>query len=98
MALAGEDLYFATAAELNAGWKKGDYSSQELTRAFLDRLEQQGAAHNALALSLREEALRKAKEVDNERKRERFRGRLQGVPFGAKDLLAWPNHPNTCVA
>jgi len=95
MALAGEDLFFQTAAELNAGWKKGDYSSQELTRAFLDRLEKQGAAHNAVALSLREEALRKAKEVDEERKRERLRGRLQGVPFGAKDLLAWPNHPTT---
>jgi aspartyl-tRNA(Asn)/glutamyl-tRNA(Gln) amidotransferase subunit A len=95
MALAGEDLYFATAAELNEGWKKGDFSSQELTRAFLDRLEKQGAAHNALAHSLRQEALEQAKQVDAERKRERFRGRLQGVPFGAKDLLAWPKHPTT---
>ena len=95
MSIVGEDLFFASAAELNAGWKKGDYSCEELTKAYLDRLEKLGATHNALALSLRKEALTKAKDVDRERKIERFRGRLQGVPFGAKDLLAWPKHPTT---
>lgn len=95
MAIAGDDVFFASAAELNAGWRKGDYSCEELTKAFVDRLERLGASHNALALSLRRDALKKAKDVDGERKRERFRSRLQGVPFGAKDLLAWPNHPTT---
>lgn len=95
MAITGEDLFFASAAELNAGWKKGEYSCEELTKAFLDRLEKHGTEHNALALSLRKEALAKAKDVDKDRKIERFRGRLQGVPFGAKDLLAWPKHPTT---
>ena len=95
MAIAGDDVFFASAAELNAGWRKGDYSCEELTKAFTDRLERLGASHNALALSLRSEALKKAKDVDGERKRERFRGRLQAVPFGAKDLLAWPKHPTT---
>jgi aspartyl-tRNA(Asn)/glutamyl-tRNA(Gln) amidotransferase subunit A len=28
-------------------------------------------------------------------KRERFRGPLQGIPFGAKDLLAFPGYPTT---
>ena len=31
--------------------------------------------------------MRKAAEVDGELKRERYRGPLQGIPFGAKDLL-----------
>lgn len=95
MAIAGDDVFFASAAELNAGWRKGEYSCEELTKTFVDRLERLGASHNALALSLRSDALKKAKDVDGERKRERFRGRLQGVPFGAKDLLAWPKHPTT---
>lgn len=95
MAISGEDLFFASAAELNAGWKKGDYSSEELTKAYLDRLEKFGPTHNALALSLRKDALKKAKDVDKDRKLERFRGPLQGVPFGAKDLLAWPGYPTT---
>jgi aspartyl-tRNA(Asn)/glutamyl-tRNA(Gln) amidotransferase subunit A len=33
--------------------------------------------------------------VDDELKRERFRGPLQGIPFGAKDLLAFAGHPTT---
>lgn len=95
MAVTGEDVFFASVAELNAGWRKGDYSCVELTRAFVERLEKGGAVYNALAASLREQALKRAKEVDGERKRERFRGRLQGVPYGAKDLLAWPGAPTT---
>ncbi len=95
MAIAGEDVFYASIGELNAGWKKGDYSCVELTRAYLDRLEALGPAHNALATSTRKYALDKAKETDGERKRERFRGPLQAVPFGAKDLLAWPKYPTT---
>ncbi len=95
MAIAGDDLFFASAASLNAGWRKGEYSAAELTKAFLDRLEKWGPEFNALALSLRQEAVKRAKDVDKERKMDRFRSRLQGVPFGAKDLLAWPNHPTT---
>ena len=95
MAIAGVDLFFSSAAELNAGWRKGNFSSEELTKAYLDRLERLGPEHNALAVSLRKEAIKKAKDVDKDRKIQRFRGRLQGVPFGAKDLLAWPGHPTT---
>ena len=60
----------------------------ELARAFGDRLEKLGRRYNALALPLTEIAIRKAKEVDADLKRERFRGPLQGIPFGAKDLLS----------
>ncbi len=95
MPISGDDLFYATVAELNAAWRKGEFSSKELTTAFLERLEKTGAALNALAHSLRKEALAQAQEMDGERKRERLRGRLQGIPFGAKDLLAWPNAPTT---
>ena len=90
-----DDIFFAPITELNARLKKREFSCQELTRAFLDRLEAQGPRFNALALSLRESAIKKAKDVDTELKRERYRGLLQGVPFGAKDLLADSDHPTT---
>ena len=32
--------------------------------------------------------MRQAKDVDKELKRDRFRGPLQGIPYGAKDLLS----------
>ncbi|MDP9169358.1 MAG: amidase family protein, partial [Acidobacteriota bacterium] len=83
-----EDVFFASISELNSGLTKREYSTVELVRAFSQRLEQQGPRFNALALPLTEIALRRAREVDAELKRERFRGPLQGVPFGAKDLLS----------
>jgi aspartyl-tRNA(Asn)/glutamyl-tRNA(Gln) amidotransferase subunit A len=82
------DLFFASITELNAKLKAREFSAVELTRAFCDRLEKLGPGLNALALSLREPAIRRARDVDDDIKRDRFRGPLQGIPFGAKDLLA----------
>ena len=90
-----DDLVFATIAELNAKLKKRELSAVELTKTYLDRLESLGPQHNALALAFRKEALNKAKYVDADIKIERFRGPLQGIPFGAKDLLAVAGNPTT---
>jgi aspartyl-tRNA(Asn)/glutamyl-tRNA(Gln) amidotransferase subunit A len=89
------DIFFAPIAELSARLKKREFSAVELVRAFAQRLEMLGPRYNALALPLTEIAVRRAKEVDDELKRERYRGPLQGIPFGAKDLLALAGHPTT---
>jgi len=83
-----EQLFWATIPELNAKLKAREVSAVELARAFGPRLETLGRRYNALALPFTEIAIRKAKEVDAELKRERFRGPLQGVPYAAKDLLS----------
>jgi aspartyl-tRNA(Asn)/glutamyl-tRNA(Gln) amidotransferase subunit A len=87
------DVFFASIGEISARLRAKEFSAVELTRAFCDRLEKIGAAHNALALSLRRSALKKAKDVDGDLKRERTRGPLQGIPYGAKDLLAVKGQP-----
>ena len=83
-----DDVFFASITDLNTGLKKHEFSCVELVKAFSERLERLGPRYNALALPLTEIAVRRAKLVDEEMKRERFRGPLQGVPFGAKDLLS----------
>jgi aspartyl-tRNA(Asn)/glutamyl-tRNA(Gln) amidotransferase subunit A len=83
-----DDVFFGSISEIQAALKKKDFSTVELTRAFCDRLERLGPRYNALALSLRETALRKAKDVDRDFKLDRVRSPLQGIPYGAKDLLA----------
>jgi aspartyl-tRNA(Asn)/glutamyl-tRNA(Gln) amidotransferase subunit A len=82
-----DDVFFSSIVEINRRLKAKEFSATELTRAFCDRLEKLGPRYNALALPLREQAMRKAKDVDDDIKRERFRSPLQGVPYGAKDLL-----------
>jgi aspartyl-tRNA(Asn)/glutamyl-tRNA(Gln) amidotransferase subunit A len=90
-----DDIFFATIGELNAHLKSKDFSTVELVRAFAQRLEQLGPRYNALALPLTAVAIRRAMDVDKELKRERYRGPLQGLPFGAKDLLSYAGHPTT---
>ena len=93
--MISDDIFFAGITELNQRLAKKEFSAVELARAFSDRLESIGPRYNALALSLRKDVLRDAKEVDGDIKRERLRGPLQGIPFGAKDLLAYAKHPTT---
>jgi len=83
-----DDIFYATITELNAKLRAREFSAVELTKAFAERLNTLGPRYNALALPLTKEALKSAKAVDGDLKRERFRGVLQGIPFGAKDLLS----------
>ena len=95
MASIGTETFFATLPELNRGLKGGEFTAVDLARAFAEQLHQVGPRYNALALALPQEAMRQAKEVDKDLKRERFRGVLQGVPYGVKDLLAYKGQPTT---
>src|SRR5579872_4592703 len=95
MASIPEDIFFASIVEINQKLKAREFSAVELTRAFLGRLETIGLRYNALVLSLRQQAIKEAKNVDDDMKRQRFRGPLQGIPFGAKDLLSVAKLPTT---
>ena len=88
-------VFFSTISEINAKLRAKEFSCVELTRAFCDRLERVAPRYNALALSLREQAIRDARDVDDDLHRDRTRGPLQGIPFGAKDLLAVKGKPTT---
>src|SRR5689334_8826665 len=90
-----KDVFFSTIVDLNARLKAKEFSAEELIRAFSARLEQLGPRYNAVALVLPQEALRKAKDVDKEMQRGRLRGPLQGIPYGAKDLLSYKGQPTT---
>ncbi len=88
-----DDIFFGSISEIGAALHKKEFSAVELTHAFCDRLEKLGPHYNALALSMRDTALRKAKDVDRDFKLDRVRSPLQGIPYGAKDLLAAKGKP-----
>jgi len=90
-----DDLFFATVSELGAGLRRGRFSSLELTRAVLDRLESLGGRYNAVACILRPQALREARSADRRLRAGDRRGPLTGIPYGAKDLLAVQGAPTT---
>ena len=90
-----DDIFFASISDLSKALQAKEFSTVELTHAFCDRLEKVGPRYNALALSLRDTALRKAKDVDRTFKLDRVKSPLQGIPYGVKDLLAVKGKPTT---
>ena len=95
MAELGVETFFAPIPELNSRLVAREISAEELVRAFATRLERLGPRYNALALPLPQQAIRRAKEVDKEIKLGRLRGPLQGIPYGAKDLLSFAGQITT---
>lgn len=86
---------FATINELSVALRARQISSAELTEFFGKRLERLGPDYNALACSLWKDGKKQAKDIDRDLKVERFRSPLQGIPYGAKDLLAVAKYPTT---
>lgn len=95
MARVPDDVFFESAVEIHARLVKKEFSARDLARDVCDRLERQGPRYNALALMLRDVAMRRARDIDREIGRDRIRGPLQGIPFAVKDLLSYADHPTT---
>ena len=85
---------FATIGELHDGLRRKTFSSVELTRLALGRLESLGRSLNAAAAILHERALREARAADKMLAQGRGTA-LTGIPYGAKDLLAARGGPTT---
>ena len=88
-------LPFATVAQLSTALRSREISSRELTKFFTKRLEAYGPEYNALACLLEKRGREGARDADDEIKRERFRGPLQGIPYAVKDLVAVTGFPTT---
>ncbi len=88
MAEFPEELFYSTLTELNGRLLAREFTAEQLAKAYCERLEKRGPRLNALALMLRDEAVRKAKDADRELKRGRTRGVLQGIPYAVKDLMS----------
>ncbi|MBQ9086764.1 MAG: Asp-tRNA(Asn)/Glu-tRNA(Gln) amidotransferase subunit GatA [Clostridia bacterium] len=73
-----------------------EYSSLELTRAYLDRIEEIDSEIGAYLFVNTDEALKQAVASDLRRRRGDTRSILDGIPYGAKDNLCTKGIPTTC--
>ena len=81
------DLCYQSIAETAALLKSRQLSPVELTNAFLDRIERVDSRIHSFILVTREEALRQAKVAEREIASNQYRGPMQGIPIGLKDLI-----------
>jgi Asp-tRNA(Asn)/Glu-tRNA(Gln) amidotransferase A subunit family amidase len=90
-----EVLAFLPVSELAALLRTRQVSSTELTRLYLARLKRFDPLLKCVVTLTEELALKQAARADAEIAAGRYRGPLHGVPWGAKDLIAYPGYPTT---
>jgi Asp-tRNA(Asn)/Glu-tRNA(Gln) amidotransferase A subunit family amidase len=83
------DLHRLTATEAAAAIARRELSSEELVRACLDRIEARNPDVKAWAYIDPDQAIRAARERDNEGQR----GPLHGIPIGIKDMIDTADQP-----
>ena len=79
-------MHEQTIAQLSAGLAAGQFSSAELTRAFLERIERSNPQLNAFITITAEAALAQAEAADA-RRRQGQAGPLPGIPIAHQDIF-----------
>lgn len=86
-----------TVQDLQAGYENGDFTIQQVTRAYLNRIEnldQNGIRLNSVR-AINPNAMEIAAELDRERLEGNIRGPLHGVPVLLKDNIDTYDMPTT---
>lgn len=72
-----------TITDIINGYKENKFSVSDIVSSYLDRIEKLNSTLNAYITIDKENALKKAKELDGQE----VKGSLHGVPFGIKDMF-----------
>ncbi len=88
-------MHRKTIAELSKSLGAGEFSSEELTRAFLARIERFDPQLNSFITVTAEQALAAARAAD-ERRKKGDAGPLTGVPIAQKDIFCTKGVKTSC--
>lgn len=87
-----------SVAEHARSLEKKEYSSRELTQAYLDQIERVDGTVGAYLTVTREEALRQADASDVRRREGCALGILDGIPYALKDNICTKGIATTCAS
>lgn len=90
-----EELAFWPVSQLSRLLGQRQVSSLELTEMYLARLSRFGPQLECVVTVTEDLALKQARRADEELARGVYRSPLQGIPWGAKDLLATKGYRTT---
>ena len=85
-----------TVHELVEKLKNKELTSEEITKAYVDRINNKEPDVNAFVTTLCNEALEKAKEIDSKREAGEKVSNFAGIPVGIKDNICTKGIRTTC--
>lgn len=92
---SADDLAFLPLTALAQLVRTRAVTSAELTSLYLDRLKKYDPALKCVVTLTEDLARKQAEKADQEIAAGRYRGPLHGIPWGAKDLIAYPGYKTT---
>jgi len=92
---SGVDLAYLSIPDLAALLRAGEVTSVELTKFYLERLRKYDPKLHCVISYTEDYALDYAAKMDAELAAGRDRGILHGIPYGIKDLFAFPGYKTT---
>jgi aspartyl-tRNA(Asn)/glutamyl-tRNA(Gln) amidotransferase subunit A len=90
-------MHNKTIAELSQGLANGEYSSVELTQAYLNRIKRLDPTYNSFITVTEEAALASAQRADQQRA-DGNSNALTGIPIAQKDLFCTAGVRTTCAS
>ncbi|MBQ7411253.1 MAG: Asp-tRNA(Asn)/Glu-tRNA(Gln) amidotransferase subunit GatA [Clostridia bacterium] len=76
--------------------EKGEVTSEEITRSYFERIKEKDDQVKAYVSLLEDEAIAKAKKVDEDRKAGKPVSKFAGIPIGIKDNMCITGTKTTC--
>ncbi len=90
-----EDIAYFSLPQLAHLLRNRKISSVELTKLYFRRLKRYNPKLECVITFTEDIALKQAKQADSEIGQGQYRGPLHGIPYGIKDLFAYPGLPTT---
>ena len=90
------ELIFRSLDEHKRALAAREYSSEELTRAYLERIEEKEPSINSFVSLCQDRAIDAAKESDERRRNGAPLSALDGIPYAANDNIAVSGLPLRC--
>ncbi len=90
------DITNLTVSELKEKLKNKELTSEEITKAYIDRINEKEKDVKAFVTTLCDEALEQAKEIDKKRGSGEIKSELAGIPIGIKDNICTKGIKTTC--
>ncbi|MHA1751550.1 MAG: Asp-tRNA(Asn)/Glu-tRNA(Gln) amidotransferase subunit GatA [Candidatus Helarchaeota archaeon] len=92
--------HYHTIRDLIAEYKSGNKTVEDTIIETFDRIDKVENKVNAFILTLKNEAIQRAKELDKTLKKSgrKTKGKLFGIPIAIKDNICFKNYPTTCAS